>query len=175
MRVHETEEVWRDVPAFEKYYEVSNFGRVRSKDRTVRHNWGGSKRVSGQIKSQLIVPNGYCQVHLYKKGKRKVFAVHQLVLLAFVGKCPEGMEVRHLNSIRTDNRLCNLVYGTHSENVIDTINLGRNGKQKISPENVRLIRDRLAAGELVKSLAQEYGVSTKTISEIKNRRTFAWL
>lgn len=168
-------EVWKDIPGDGDYYQVSDLGRVRSKSRIVRHNCGGPKKVGGKILSQLITPNGYCQVSLWRGGKRKVLAVHRAVLLAFVGPCPDGMEVRHLNSVRTDNRLSNLVYGTHSENTIDTIKLGRNSRQKLTVESVGEIRRKLAAGALVKDLAKEYGVSTRAISKIKNRRTYAWL
>ena len=168
-------EVWRDIPGESDYYQVSNLGRVRSKDRIVRHNCGGDKKVAGQILSQLVTPNGYCQVFLWREGKRRVCLVHRLVLLAFVGECPDNMEVRHLNSIPTDNRLCNLAYGTHSENVIDTINLGRNSRQRLNPELALEIRRRTSNGESVKDLAVEYGVSTNAIRKIKNRRTYSWL
>jgi hypothetical protein len=168
-------EIWKDIPGFVGLYEVSNLGTVRSKNRTVRHNCGGDKTVRSQIISQLITPNGYCQVSLWREGKRKVFSVHRLVLLAFVGKCPTGYEVRHLNSIKTDNRLVNLAYGTHSENVIDTINLGRNSRQKLNPELVLKIRKRANNGETIKALAAEYRVSERAISKIKNHHTYAWL
>ena len=168
-------EIWKDVPGFIGLYEVSNFGKVRSKNRIVRHNCGGDKIVKGQILSQLITPNGYCQVFLWREGKRKVCLVHRLVLLAFVGGCPAGNEVRHLNSIKTDNRLVNLAYGTHSENVIDTINLGRNSRQKLNTELVIEIRRRTSNGEAVKDIAIEYGVSTRAISRIKNYHTYSWL
>ncbi len=168
-------EIWKDVPGFVGLYEVSNLGNVRSKSRTVRHNCGGDKKVKGQIISQLITPNGYCQVSLYCKGKRKACSVHRLVLLAFIGRCPKGYEVRHLNSIKTDNRLVNLAYGTHSENVIDTINLGRNSRQKLNAELVSEIRRRTNNGEAIKDLAIEYKVSTRAISNIKNRHTYSWL
>lgn len=170
-----TNEVWKDIPEFAESYEVSNFGRVRSKNRMVRHNCGGEKKVKEKILSQLILPNGYCQVFLWCEGKRKACLVHRLVLLAFVGKCPEGQEVRHLNSVKTDNRLVNLAYGTHSENVIDTINLGRNSRQKLNSELALEIRRRANNGESVKALSAEFKVSTRAISKIKNNHTYSWL
>lgn len=170
-----TKEIWLPIENYEEFYEVSSLGRVRSKERFVRHNCGGFKKVEGRIISQLITPNGYCQVSLWKEGKRKVWLVHRLVLYTFLGACPDGMETRHLNSKRTDNRLINLVYGTHSENVIDTINLGRNSGQKLNVEAVKIIRKRLNEGEMVKTLAQEYNVSTRSISKIKNGYTYAWI
>lgn len=169
------EEVWKPVPGYEDFYEVSSIGRVKGKDRIVRHNCGGDKKIEGQILSQLTTPNGYNQVFLWKHGKRKIWLVHRLVLHAFVGECPAGMEVRHLNSISTDNRLSNLTYGTHSENTIDTLNLGRGGRQRLNPVLVKEIRKRLCAGETVKILAQDYEVTTKAIYNIKARKTYAWV
>lgn len=174
-KVNHAEEVWKPVIGFEGFYEVSNFGRVRSKDRYVKHNCGGLKKVEAQILSQLITSNGYCQVFLWKHGKRKVCLVHRLVLQAFVGECPKNMEVRHLNSISTDNNLENLAYGTRSENTIDTLKLGRGGRQRLNPTLVKEIRKRLSNGESSKVLAHEYEVSTRAIYKIKNRTTYAWV
>ena len=50
-------------------------------------------------------------------GKNNSCAVHQLVMQAFVGPCPDGCEVLHLNHNPADNRLVNLKYGTRSENL----------------------------------------------------------
>lgn len=48
-------------------------------------------------------------------------AVHRLVMAAFVGPCPDGIEVCHNNGNPADNRLSNLRYGTHSENQLDQV------------------------------------------------------
>ena len=169
------QERWKDVPTMEGYYQVSNLGRVRSKDRIVRHNCGGDKKVKGQMLSRSKNGNGYYYVHLYKEGNRKMFLVHRMVLLAFVGECPPNMEVRHLNSVPTDNRLQNLAYGTHSENTIDTINLGRNSRQKFNPTIVKEIRQKSASGMSNKALAAEYKTSVEAISKIKRHVTYAWI
>lgn len=64
---------------------------------------------------------GYPRVNITppEGGSYKTFSVHKLVLTAFVGPCPEGMECRHLNGIKTDCRLKNLEWGTQEENVQD--------------------------------------------------------
>jgi hypothetical protein len=58
-------------------------------------------------------------------GRYKTFRVHRLVLLAFVGPCPEGMESRHLDGDPGNNRLDNLAWGTPEENREDNRRLGR--------------------------------------------------
>jgi hypothetical protein len=60
------------------------------------------------------------------KGRQTNRFVHQLVLEAFVGPCPPGMECLHANDDATDNRLVNLRWGTHTENVQDCLRNGHN-------------------------------------------------
>ena len=106
MATQQSNATWKPIPNHEKY-SVSDDGRVRnSKGLELRGRDIGS---------------GHLQVALYAKGKRSNLQVHRLVLAAFVGPCPEGMEVRHLNGIPGDNRLVNLAYGTSSENKRDMI------------------------------------------------------
>lgn len=168
-------EVWKDITGYEEEYQVSNYGRVRAKERVVKHSSGGEKRIKGKTIKPFVDTRGYYAVHLYKGGKRKNYTVHRLVMLAFVGECPKNAEIRHLNSIRKDNRLCNLAYGTHSENMLDAAMLGRLGRQKLTIEDVRRIRRKICAGERVIDVATEYGVCRRTISDIKHNHSFAWL
>ena len=78
----------------------------------------------GRLLQPQLDTAGYLRVAL---GRHVYRRLHNLVLLAFVGPRPDGMEeIRHLNGIRTDNRLENLVYGTRSENQLDTVRHGRN-------------------------------------------------
>ena len=106
-----TIERWLPVVGFEGLYEVSNLGKVRSLPRQVRCNprgMGNRVRVSP---GKLLRPDncgGYRRVVLCKKNVHYRRAVHTLVLMAFVGPCPEGMEGCHKNGIRNDNRVTNL-------------------------------------------------------------------
>lgn len=58
--------------------------------------------------------------------------VHRLVLLAFVGPCPEEQEALHWNDVADDNWLENLRWGTSSENHADA---ARNGRIKFGDEH----------------------------------------
>lgn len=115
----------------------------------------------------------YLKVALYRDGKSKHISVHRLVMRAFVGAPPEGMEVRHGPGGRADNRLANLSYGTHVENVRDrwrdgTSPVGEGNSRAICTEaDVREIRRRYAAGGVThRLLAREYGVANSTIRAI---------
>lgn len=123
-------EAWRDIPAWEGFYQVSNKGRVRSLDRVVeaRHPASGNiepRRYAGRILRLAKMKNGYLWVALVRNQKLSREYVHRLVLRAFAGPCPEGLEVCHGNGIRDDNRLENLRYGTRSENAFDAVKHGK--------------------------------------------------
>lgn len=114
-------EEWKPIPGYEGSYEVSNQGRVRSLERI---DSGGNHR-RGKILSPRKNPyRGHLAVLLYKEDRRASQLVHRLVLEAFIGPCPEGMESCHWNDVSDDNRLVNLRWGTRSDNRKDSV---RNG------------------------------------------------
>lgn len=118
---------WRPVVGWEGLYEVSTEGQVRSLDKIAAHPYGTQVR-RGKVLWASPNSNGYLNVTLQSRGegRRKNRLVHQLVLEAFVGPRPDGMEdTRHLNGVQTDNRLANLVWGTTSENMQDRVAHGR--------------------------------------------------
>jgi len=102
-------ERWKDIPDYEKSYKVSDLGRVKSLKRPSSNFCNKDKILV------LITIIGYKRINLLKNGKRKGFMVHRLVMLAF--NQLSNLTVDHINSIRDDNRLCNLRYCTQRENV----------------------------------------------------------
>ena len=122
---------------------------------------------------------GYLYVNLTPPGGRyRSFRVHRLVLEAFVGPCPPGMECRHLNGVKADCRLGNLAWGTPERNRQDNHEFGVYGRgsdhtqAKLTAEKVREIRRRHAAGELQRVLAAEFEVEVSNICAIVNRRSW---
>lgn len=104
-------ERWAWIPGYEYKYKISDDGIVQN--------------LSGRpLKRQRASKQGHLQVHLFKSGSVKVKYVHRLVLEAFVGPCPTGMQCRHLNGIADDNRLENLCWGTASEDNYDRVRHG---------------------------------------------------
>lgn len=119
-------EQWRDIPGYRGYYEVSDAGRVRSLPRIVPMKNSRGRRYSGKVLKPFD-GGGYTHPHVIlsdRQGVQKTWTLHKLVMLAFVGETPEGLEIRHLNDIKTDNRLSNLAFGTSSDNMFDRV---RNG------------------------------------------------
>jgi hypothetical protein len=105
----------KDVPGYEEYFEVSDTGDVFSKERYVLNN--GTKVLKPRRK---LAPTsngiGYLQVGLQVNGKRVRKYVHRLVAEAFLGICNSGLEVNHIDADKSNNRLTNLEYITHSQN-----------------------------------------------------------
>jgi hypothetical protein len=116
-------ERWLPAPDWEGLYEVSDFGRVRSLDRMVRTHHDGRRLVRGRmLKPQPSGKYGHLKVGFTSEGSKVCwFQIHQLVMRAFVGPCPAGMEVRHLDSNPANNTLPNLAYGTRKENARDRV------------------------------------------------------
>lgn len=103
---HNPEE-WRPVVGWEGMYKVSDHGRVYSL-RTGKYLRAGMNR-------------RHRHVALCRGDEGKSYRVHRLVAEAFIGPCPDGMEVRHLDDDPDNNLLANLAYGTRSENMLDRV------------------------------------------------------
>ncbi|WP_426716516.1 NUMOD4 motif-containing HNH endonuclease [Corynebacterium auriscanis] len=117
-------EIWKPIVGYEGLYDVSNQGRVRSLDRTVPTVNGATRTVKGKILAQSNDHHGYLWVSLKDGARRSRKSVHSLVMGAFFGKRPKGMDIAHMNDDPFDNRLVNLYYCTRSENMMDMV---RNG------------------------------------------------
>lgn len=119
------QEQWRPALGFEGLYEVSDEGRVRSLDRVVP-NGNHSKFLRGKVLAQAVNParGGYRSVTLYIDGRGHNRNPHRLVLEAFVGPRPIGMQACHRDGDPTNNRLDNLRWDSVSENNRDQVRHG---------------------------------------------------
>lgn len=97
-------ERWLPVPGLDRY-EVSDRGRVRGR--------------RGHLLRPSPNQSGHLRMSLYVGGGRRSFLVHQLVLTAFVGPCPPGLECCHGDGDPTNNRLGNLRWDTRPSNMAD--------------------------------------------------------
>lgn len=113
-------ETWKVIPGWEGFYEVSDLGRVRSIERKVWHSRGAGfwKTCPARILRPAIC-RGYERVTLQRDGGADTLAVHRLVLMAFIGPCPDGMEGCHGDDDRRNNTLVNLRWDTKAANCAD--------------------------------------------------------
>lgn len=173
-----SEEVWKDIPGYEGKYQASTEGRIRSVDRIVySRNWYTGNPFERHIKGRILRPGRFC-----KNGHVSVVLgrgaagspVHQLIMRTFVGPTPDGQEIRHKNGDPKDNRLCNLEFGTRTENILDVFYQGK-AWRKLTIQDVLDIRKGFESGMSGAELARMFGVSQTTISRIKYGKEFGWL
>jgi hypothetical protein len=115
--------VWRPVIDFEGLYEVSNVGSVRSLDRVVMQG-RYPRRCQGQLLHPSTDHENRKWVHVKNSGVGKRCKVARLVLEAFVGPAPDGMECCHNDGDSQNNQLTNLRWDTKSANAQDVLRHG---------------------------------------------------
>lgn len=163
------DERWLPVVGWEGVYEVSSLGRIR------RIKAATGAKV-GKILRNRYGSGRYAQVALSCKCKVLKLPVHWLVCAAFIGPRPVGKNINHKNGAPDDNRVENLEYITHQENMLHSRRVlkkccgEQHGRAKLKSEDVRIIRQRIASGEPNRSIALSFGVSPATIYDIKKGR-----
>ena len=107
-------EVWKDIPEYEGFYQVSNLGNVRSLDRIDERG----RKLKGKIIKTRLFSTGYFYVNLCKNGKVKTKGIHTLVAYAFLNHKPCGMKlvVNHIDINPENNNLYNLEVVSQREN-----------------------------------------------------------
>lgn len=111
------EEIWKDIKDYEGLYQVSNYGRVKSMERTVK-GLKGNKKIKSRIMKESKNKFGYSRVSLYKLGKTKNFQIHRLVAQAFIPNPLELPQVNHIDGNKDNNSVNNLEWITNRDNVI---------------------------------------------------------
>ena len=111
-------EIWKPVPEYERHYEVSNMGRVRSVDKIIKHPRNKTMPFlkKGRILKSELDKYGYPVVTLCKDSKTRTFKVHRLVANAFIPNPDNLSQIDHINNKKYDNRPENLRWCTAREN-----------------------------------------------------------
>lgn len=121
-------ERWASISDYEGIYEVSDHGNVRSLDRHVARN-GGRLFARGRVLRAYSRPDGRPTVGLAKDGVTTTHVVPTLVLTAFVGPRPAGLDGCHNDGDASNNRLSNLRWDTRSANCHDRVRHGKDRKR----------------------------------------------
>jgi hypothetical protein len=157
-------ERWLPVIGFEEIYEVSDHGNVRSIK-------------TGKIKAYTLnKQDNRPFMGLWKHNKIKIFKPHTLVLTAFVGPRPVGLECCHNDGNPWNNCLENLRWDTPKSNQRDRAKHGTSNRgercvsAKLTEAQVAAIR---ADARLQREIAADYGVRESAISRIKTGKRWA--
>lgn len=167
---------FRKIPGFPRY-AISEDGTVLSvcprNGRGEAKPWNEAQQLTPEINRY-----GYLYVILSGLNGRKLLCIHTLVLEAFVGPRPAGLECRHLDGNNKNNRLENLCWGTVTENRHDRILHGTSNQgercntAKLTEGDVRLIRKRAANGERQRAIAKDFPVDWTTVGNVVRRQTW---
>lgn len=172
-------EIWKSIKNYEGYYEVSNFGRVKS----LTKEWvagKGSIRKKGETIlrfSKVKARNGiYYHVNVCVDKERRSLRINRLVAEHFCEK-PQGCEVvNHLDCDTTNNRADNLEWTTTLGNVRYSWEKGfkkslkgeKHGMAKLKPEDVRNIRKLSGNGKTHTEICKLFNVTRSNVTQIVN-------
>lgn len=170
-------EIFKEMEIRGMLYKISNFGRIIGK--------------RGELKQRLN-EDGYLEVTIGKNGERTSARVHRLVMIAF-NPCDnmEKLEVNHKDCNRTNNKLDNLEWVTHIDNVHYSSDKGnykdnttgcKNGRANYTEEEIKYMRELYDNGKTVMDIIKilfpdlnykERKSKWSRIKEIVTRKTYS--
>ena len=172
-------EIWKDVKNYEGVYQVSNLGRIRSLKRTIRANNNPYIKNGRVLKTWNF--NGYLCANLCLNGADNKVKVHRIVAEAFIDNPKNKKEVNHINGIRIDNRVENLEWCSHKENIQHAFKTGlrKTGanatNSKLSVEDIKFILENIQLKSHkfgARAMGRKFNVSYSTIMQILNGKTY---
>lgn len=173
--------MWKDIPRFFGNYRVNELGDVKSVFKVIERTDGRVYTREEKILSPSLNESGYYQGAISDSKKLTSYLNHRMVAEAFIPNPENKPEVNHKNGIKTDNRIENLEWVTHSENIKHAFDMGLmrpkvgslNGMSKLNEDQVREIRQHAKENGRYygrPQLAKKYNVSECTIKEVVTRR-----
>lgn len=127
---------------------------------------------------RLLAVNEKADGHRRVPLAGKLMHVHRLVLTAFRGPCPEGMQACHCDGDPRNNALGNLRWDTPTANHADKRKHGTHlqGEDifgaKLTASDVSEMRSAHAAGATSGELARQFGVTKENAWMVVTRRTW---
>lgn len=157
-----SEEIWKSIPGYEGIYEVSNLGRVKTKN----YKRTGEEKILSPGKGS----NGYLTVALTKNGRSHTFSVHRLVARMFCPSRDGASIVNHINGNKEDNKADNLEWCSAKENICHAMNIlgHREAWKRVKCVDTGTVYDSIAQA------SRDTGVNKSNIGEvIKGNRATA--
>lgn len=166
------EEQWLDIPGYEGFYQISNFGRVKS-------FYFKNPRI---LKPHKV--KGYSNVELYKNKEKKQFYIHRLVMENF---CPienmDMLDVNHKDEDKSNNHISNLEWMTHKDNLnygsrAEKARIKMQGRNSPRSKKVRCI-EKDVIYEALREAERQLGIPATNISrackgKIKSAGGYHW-
>lgn len=175
---------WIDIRGYEGIYQICKAGKVRSLDKIVNNYPHSKRKCKGRVLKPLADKLGYHYFQLSDKdGNIKNHKLHRLLCTMFIPNPNSYPEVNHKNGVKHDNRLENLEWCTHQQNMKHAYDNGlipepitikgeKSNFAKLSDSQAREIKERLKKGEHPSDIAIDYPVGASAIKEIRAGRSW---
>ena len=179
-------EIWKDIEGYEGMYQVSNLGRVRSLDRWIEQPhpknpaYTHRYKVKGKIKGQRFNNKGYYVTDLYTNGVQDTRTVHRLVAETFIPNPEHLSDVNHIDENPRNNRVDNLEWTSHIDNVRHGTGTRRMGRAHWTPVCQYTLDGKfIKRWECMQYAADQLGLHMTCISAVcrgraKTYRGFIW-
>lgn len=161
------QEVWKEIIGSEGYYEISNYGRIKSVQRTVTRFNGRithNKTVNERILKPSISGNGYLFVVLMNNGNKKNVRIHIEVARHFLDGYKDGLVVHHKNHIKTCNFSWNLEYVSKQRNTREYYKSIGKSNGLIPYHMIPIIINQINNGAVIGLIAKHYNVRRNDIA-----------
>ena len=195
--INKIEEIWKDIPEYEGYYQASNLGHVRSIDRRVPNRKKGYTDMffKGRILKPKVDRYGYLMIVLSKEHIRKNTTVHRMIAKTFIPNPNNYPDINHKDNFKINNKIENLEWCTCQMNnfhrwksknqieyklndgviIIDqkTINRSLGHATKLNSQKVKEMRELYLTGKYThEQLGQMFDVCSKYAYLVINRITW---
>lgn len=129
------EEIWKTYPDYD-FIEVSNLGRVRTKDRVVTYKNGKKHFYKGKVLKQYRDRYGYMYVQFYENSKRVTLKVHRMIAITFIPNPNNLPQVNHIDCNRSNNIVSNLEWCNNQYNTAYREKCGKASSRPVFAINV---------------------------------------
>ena len=145
------EEIWKDIPSYEGYYQVSTLGNFRSLPRQIKYKNNGTRNYPSKSLKTETTKDNYQRIVLMKYGVKNRYMCHRLVAITFIPNLENKPFINHIDGNKSNNVVTNLEWCTGSENMTHADITGlRNMFKNHHPSNSKRIKC-LETGEVFSS------------------------
>lgn len=154
-------EIWKDVKDFEKLYQVSNFGNIRSLNKLDTLG----RKVTGKLMKPIRRKDGYFDITLRKNNIQKHYLLHRLIAITFIENKNNYKEINHKDENKTNNNINNLEWCNRSYN----INYGKANDKRRN----KLINNKRSKKVLQFNLNNELINTFNSLNEVKRQLNYS--